>query len=103
MSGQLFVRSAYCKAMEILGKERPHIENKPIIWKSIWMAKVIPKVRIFMWRLIHNIVPTVQNLRRKGLQLVNRCCVCGQEGESTFHVFFNVNSAAIYGEESTHG
>ena len=94
VSGQFSVRSAYYKAREILGKDRPQIENRSMIWKSIWMAKVVPKVRIFMWRLIHNIVPTVQNLRRKGLQLVNRCCV-GQEGESTFHVLFECKLSCI--------
>ena len=94
MSSQFSVRSAY-KAREILGKEGPQIENRSMIWKSIWMAKVVPKVRIFMWRLIHNIVPTVQNLRGKGLQLVNRCCVCDQEGESTFHVMFECKRNCI--------
>ena len=63
------------------------------------MAKVIPKVRIFMWRLVHNIVPTVQNLREKGLQLVNRCCVCGQKGESTFHVMFEYKLNCIIWEK----
>ena len=48
VSGQFSVRSAYYKAREILGKDRPQIENRSMIWKSIWMAKVVPKVRIFM-------------------------------------------------------
>ena len=62
------------------------------------MVKVILKVCIFVWRIVHNIVPTVQNLRENGLQLVNRCCVCGQEGESTFHVMFECKLSCIIWE-----
>lgn len=34
------------------------------IWKSIWRAKVPPKVRIFIWKLSQDVIPTKVNLAR---------------------------------------
>ena len=40
---------------------------------------------MFAWRLVYNIIPSVGNLRRRGLQVEDRC-ICGEVGESTIHV-----------------
>ena len=47
---------------------------------------MIPKVSMFAWRLVHNIIPSVGNLRRRGIQIDDRCCICGEFGETVVHV-----------------
>ena len=85
---QFFVKSAYFKAKEVLDKAQNVYDNRSAIWKIIWTAKVIPKVRLFIWRLIHNIIPSNDNLKGRGIHLENKCCVCGKLGESFIHAFF---------------
>jgi len=38
-------------------------------WKFnwIWKLNVMPKIRIFLWQLCHNVLPTRANLLRKGI------------------------------------
>ena len=52
------------------------------MWKSVWTAQV-------MWRLIHNIIPTVENLKMKGMDLEGGCDVCGVREETVNHVMFH--------------
>ena len=49
---------------------------------------MIPKVKVFMWRLVLNIIPSARNLRAKGIQLNNNYYVCGSSGESSYHIMF---------------
>ena len=58
------------------------------LWRWLWTAKVIPKVKFFMWRLITRAVPTGSRLQEKGIVGDFRCLVCGGLNESIQHVFF---------------
>ena len=84
--GNFSVKLAYFKVREYLGKEIDSFEDRTLLWKAIWRAKVIPKVSMFAWRLVHNIIPSVGNLRRRGIQIDDRCCICGEFGETVVHV-----------------
>ena len=46
--GQLFVKFVYFKACTTLGKEINLYEERSPIWRSIWIAKVIPKIKMFL-------------------------------------------------------
>ena len=72
----------------VLGKDINPYEDRLPIWIAVWTAQVIPKVRIFMWRLIQNIIPSAGNLRGKGIQADANCCVCGHSGETSYHAMF---------------
>jgi hypothetical protein len=50
-------------------------------WKSIWKAKVPPRVAFFFWTAALGKILTVDNLRKRGLILVEWCCLCKQSGE----------------------
>lgn len=39
----------------------------PMKWKFIWGALVPPKIEVFAWRVCLNSLPTVRNLRRRGM------------------------------------
>ena len=45
--GLFIVKSTYYVARKVLGKEVHQQANKYKVWKLIWKAKVIPKVKLF--------------------------------------------------------
>ncbi|XP_024156142.1 uncharacterized protein LOC112164137 [Rosa chinensis] len=64
------------------------------LWRRVWHARVQPKVRNFVWRLVKNIVPTKVNLGRR-VNLDERICpFCRCESETTLHVFMECNVIA---------
>ncbi|CAN1797797.1 Putative ribonuclease H protein At1g65750 [Linum perenne] len=54
---------------------------------SIWVRHVPTKVAGFIWQVAHGSVSTIDNLIRRGMLIPNRCAMCGNDAESTFHLF----------------
>ena len=46
-----------------------------------------PKVKVFVWRMIQGILPTGSALQCRGLEVDNRCSVCGCFGDTFAHIF----------------
>ena len=86
--GQFSVKSAYIKARKELSIEELPVELMSPIWKMIWAANVIPKVKYFIWRFIRGILPTIGNLLKKRLNVEGSCQTCGGGFESIFHAMF---------------
>lgn len=47
-------------------------------WNRIWALQLPAKVRIFMWRLAHDSLPTLMNIKRKHVELDTLCPVCAR-------------------------
>ncbi|OMO91484.1 reverse transcriptase [Corchorus capsularis] len=86
--GDFSVRSAYYVACKILRNEESQIENRDSVWKLIWNANVLPKMKFFIWRVVLNILPLKTALIRRGLDIDDFCNTCGGREVSAFHVFF---------------
>jgi hypothetical protein len=52
------------------------------IWKTIWRLKVTNPTKVFLWKACSNILPTKDNLQRRGIKLDVVCDFCKQEEES---------------------
>ena len=87
-TGIFTVKSAYYIANRILGREVNSQDQMNKVWRLIWMANVIPKVKVFAWLVVQNIIPTCTGLQKRGLEVENRCSVCGESGETLKHLFF---------------
>ncbi|KAL9671576.1 hypothetical protein QQ045_009146 [Rhodiola kirilowii] len=61
-------------------------EAKRVFWSRLWRVKVQPKVKVFMWRVYHNALPTADNLLKRGCQPSLLCPVCGKHPESISHL-----------------
>jgi hypothetical protein len=59
--------------------------NSP--WKQIWKLKLPAKIKLFLWRLAHNSLPTRMNIHRKHIDLDTRCPVCLRMNEDGGHLF----------------
>ena len=56
-------------------------------WKKIWKLLIQPKVRQFVWRLVHNSLPVKKNIQRR-LGLIDTLCpVCKRFDEDGGHCF----------------
>ncbi|KAL9674588.1 hypothetical protein QQ045_030860 [Rhodiola kirilowii] len=58
-----------------------------LFWHKFWRVKAQGKVKIFLWRLFYNAVPSAINLWKRGSVLDIKCARCGFKAESTIHVF----------------
>lgn len=58
-------------------------------WMRILKIKASIKVVCFMWLVKEEAWLTKDNLQRRGIQLVNRCYMCGIEAESVNHLFLH--------------
>ena len=61
----------------------------PFPWKSIWKAKVPPRVAFFSWTAALGRLLTIDNLQKRHLILVDWCCMCKRSGESVDHLLLH--------------
>ncbi|CAN0881468.1 Putative ribonuclease H protein At1g65750, partial [Linum grandiflorum] len=69
---------------------------------SIWMPIVPSKVQCFCWMTFHKKIGTVDNLQRRGLQMVNRCALCLCDNESVDHLCLHCKfSSSVWAKVSS--
>lgn len=95
-SGLFSVRSAYHLAIELsrnkLG-ESSSFSGSHVYWKKIWAINVPNASKIFLWRACQNLLPTKQNLIRKGVGVDDLCPCYMLEVESMIHVLWSCPGA----------
>ncbi|XP_071677232.1 uncharacterized protein [Lolium perenne] len=77
-SGKFSVKSLYRRLCQ--GTPRKHFSD-------IWKIAVPMKIRIFIWQLLRNRLPSNDNIRRRRGPSSGRCALCS-EVEDTAHIFF---------------
>jgi hypothetical protein len=65
-------------------------------WKHLWKLKVMPKIRIFSWRVIKNLLPTAGELHRRHIKEVGNCPLCGHDNETLFHALTECEHAKVF-------
>jgi len=61
--------------------------------KSLWCPDIPPSQSLPVWRIMHNKVPTYENMKTRGVPNPSMCSSRYSEEESTFHLFFRCSSA----------
>lgn len=56
-----------------------------------WRMRIPTKIKIFLWRLCVDRLPTIDNLSRRSVVVPNFCALCGEHGESSMHLFWMCN------------
>ena len=63
-------------------------EESGFSWKSMWTLQVPNNVRVFPWKMCNNILPTKDNLHKKGVVQDATSMFCEQEVETIIHVIW---------------
>lgn len=87
--GQYSTKEGY----EILSKQRMEIPvysaSQKHMWQKIWEWKrIIPRVKTFIWRAMHNGIPTMLALHTRIRSIQPQCPRCHSENEYTMHLLF---------------
>lgn len=70
-----------------------------INFKWIWKLPILSKIKIFIWLLCHDRLPTKVYLNRIGLIQSNTCAYCQDTEENIRHVFLECKNVTVFWEE----
>ncbi|XP_021759557.1 uncharacterized protein LOC110724448 [Chenopodium quinoa] len=59
----------------------------PITWSKFWALPILPKWKLFIWKIFHNALPVADTLRSKGRPVDPVCSFCFHASETTEHLF----------------
>ncbi|CAM8948837.1 unnamed protein product [Rhodiola kirilowii] len=110
MESQVTVREVYDVLLSNKRRQEGNVvgessnqEAKRAFWRKVWRVKVQSKIKIFMWRVFHNALPTADNLVRRGCQTELMCKVCGRAADSICHVLLNCDWAVAMWQDVLRG
>ena len=87
--GAFTVKSAYKASLTHV----PTFSTSPVEWKKIWKLNAPQRIKMFLWRLGSNVLPTRENISHRLDILDTSCVLCKKEVESLHHLFFKCNIA----------
>lgn len=93
--GQFSCKTAYFLALDTVQEvELNDTEGRLKLWHAVWKANVPNKIKLFIWRALHNYVPTVENMQIRRLNLSSVFCThCGELGEDVMHILYRCSAA----------
>ena len=107
-SGNYTVKTAYRALMtrnERLAREEGTATgtsgNDQQLWKALWKLNVIPKVRVFWWRVLRGILPDESTLKYHHIAVIGRCKVCMAMGEDLKHGLIHCVHARRFWDHSS--
>ncbi|KAL5784031.1 hypothetical protein ACOSQ2_006423 [Xanthoceras sorbifolium] len=88
-TGEYSVKSGYrVAAQEKLSLSGSSSSPDSKWWLALWNLNIPPKIKIFIWRVCHNAIPSLCNLCSRKI-VVDPCCSrCGDAPESSAHALF---------------
>ncbi|XP_074314729.1 uncharacterized protein LOC141649964 [Silene latifolia] len=79
------IRSGYTYLLSQRSTTLPQLNFFP--WKLIWQFPFSSKFPIFIWRIAHQIIPTMTILAHRGSHLDTSCPLCRSQLETPEHLF----------------
>lgn len=59
----------------------------------MWKLKIPNAVKLFIWKTMHEILPTLSLLQKRGMQVESKCKWCGIEEENFIHLIWECSLA----------
>jgi hypothetical protein len=70
------------------------------MWEQLWKLKVVPKVRVFWWRVLRGILPVEQTLQYRHIATLARCKICLSADEDMRHALLLCTHAMRFWAEA---
>ncbi|KAL8527961.1 hypothetical protein ACS0TY_005683 [Phlomoides rotata] len=83
-TGCFTVTSGYKDALSLDDSPTDGSEDRKL-WDLVWKLQVIPKIKFFIWKVLHNILSTSLNLTYRFVDVVPLCKHCEIDIESAEH------------------
>ncbi|KAJ4796181.1 RNA-directed DNA polymerase (reverse transcriptase)-related family protein [Rhynchospora pubera] len=84
-NGQFSLRKAY----QLVAEVSTSPDLYPALLKAIWQTKgVLPRVRLFLWKTMHNSLPLGDVIGRRISNATRPCSLCGYHAETLPHALF---------------
>ena len=66
-------------------------DGRPVnsLWKDLWKARLPERLKMFLWRIGANVIPTKVNLQWKMQHIDPAYTFCNNEDESSTHLFLD--------------
>nr|WMB96745.1 hypothetical protein [Solanum melongena] len=84
--GNFSTKSAYESQLQTLPMRNS-------IWNHVWSLKCPNKLRIFVWRLVHGVIPTAEFLHHRHMTSQVLCFRCTQQVETSLHALRDCHRA----------
>ncbi|XP_042954850.1 uncharacterized protein LOC122291257 [Carya illinoinensis] len=68
---------------------RPTQNSPPFPWKCIWRSHMPSKVAFFTWTASLGKILTLDNLRKRGIIVMDWCFICKKNGETVDHLLLH--------------
>jgi hypothetical protein len=97
-TGLFTVKSAYRLALDVRDKEnmigisKNHAGDRDM-WNIIWKTKVLPKVRVFGWKLASNTLGVQALQCARNMNQIATCSICGMDQETNHHAMVECTKA----------
>ena len=82
MNGSFSVRSGCWESFTLEASSRP-----PPVFGRIWKSKIHKRLKMMLWRVALDILPTKEKLSRFSIEPDLSCSLCGPSPESSLHIF----------------
>ena len=64
-------------------------------WKNLWKLQIPYKICTFLWKLLHNGLPTRREIIRRQIMVNPKCVMCDQEAKTLDHLFLKCPFARV--------
>ena len=97
-NGQYSIRSGYHTARNLLRESNQDGEGSNLwecnnVWARIWKLHIPTKIKIFMWRACHDILPTFEKLRQRWIIEKDLCPICNRVPETILQAVWECAAA----------
>jgi len=69
-------------------------EGRRFPWKSVWRTQAPSRVAFFAWSAALGKILTVDNFRKRHINIMDRCYLCKRDEESVDHLFLHCDVAS---------
>jgi hypothetical protein len=70
------------------------------LWNKLWKLQVVPKVRVFWWRVLRGILPVEKSLQYRHITMLARCKICLDADEDMRHTLLKCTHARRFWDEA---